>query len=119
MHGYPSSNFMYMDSFMRWFAFGPSYDSVRQFDYDKDPAKLVRFAKDQDAVDPDLSKFKAHGGKLILYNAWADHSTPPLRAVQYYEDVRMTSSECSCRPACITAAEDPAPTSSGPEARSR
>lgn len=91
MHGYPSSNFMYMDSFMRWFAFGPSYDSVRQFDYDKDPAKLVRFAQDQDAVDPDLSKFKAHGGKLILYNAWADHSTPPLRAVQYYEDVRKTT----------------------------
>jgi len=89
MHGYPSSNFMYMDSFMRWFVFGPSFDSVRQFDYDTSPAKLVPFKKDQDAA-PDLAGFKARGGKLIMYNGWADHSTPPLRAIQYYEDVRTT-----------------------------
>src|ERR1019366_6171771 len=91
MHGYPSSNFMYMDSFMRWFVFGPSYDSVRQFDYDKDPAALVRFEDDQNAVQTDLSPFRKHGGKLILYNGWADHSTPPLRAAQYYEDVRQAN----------------------------
>ena len=49
MHGYPSSNFMYMDSFMRWIVFGPKFDSVRSFDYDKDPEALVPFEKDQDA----------------------------------------------------------------------
>jgi tannase/feruloyl esterase len=91
MHGYPSSNFMYMDSFMRWFVFGPGYDSVRQFDYDKDPAALVKFAQDQDAVQTDLSSFRDHGGKLILYNGWADHSTPPLRAAEYFEDVRQAN----------------------------
>jgi hypothetical protein len=88
MHGYPSSNFMYMDSFMRWIVFGPSFDSVKDFDYDKSPAALVPFEKDQDAASTDLSAFRAHGGKLILYNGWADHSTPPLRIVQYYEDLR-------------------------------
>lgn len=88
MHGYPSSNLMYMDSFMRWFVFGPSYDSVRQFDYDKSPAALVRFEKDQDAASTDLSAFQARGGKLIMWNGWADHSTPPLRAIQYANDVR-------------------------------
>lgn len=88
MHGYPSSNFMYMDSFMRWIAFGPAFDSVRDFDFDRDPAKLAAFANDQDAYETDLSRFKAHGGKLILYNGWADHSTPPARATQYYEAVR-------------------------------
>jgi Tannase and feruloyl esterase len=89
MHGYPSSNFMYMDSFMRWIVFGPKFDSVRSFDYDKDPEALVPFEKDQDADSTDLSGFKAHGGKLIMYNGWADHSTPPLRTVQYYNDVRQ------------------------------
>ncbi len=86
--GYPSSNLMYQDSFMKWFVFGPEYDAVRQFDYDKDIEKLAPFTKEQDAAQTDLSAFKAHGGKLILYNGWADHSNPPLRAVQYYEDVR-------------------------------
>ena len=89
MHGYPSSNFMYMDSFMRWIVFGPKFDSVRDFDYDKNPESLIPFEKHQDADSTDLSGFKAHGGKLILYNGWADHSTPPLRTVQYYEDVRQ------------------------------
>src|SRR3990172_2979371 len=90
MHGYPSSNFMYMDSFMRWFVFGPSFDSVRSFDYDKSLAALAPFEKDQDAASTDLAAYKAGGGKLIIYNGWADHSTPPLRAVQYYEDLRKT-----------------------------
>jgi hypothetical protein len=89
MHGYPSSNFMYMDSFMRWIVFGPKFDSVRNFDYDKDPESLAPFEKDQDADSTDLSGFKAHGGKLILYNGWADHSTPPLRIVQYYDELRQ------------------------------
>ena len=88
MHGYPSSNFMYMDSFMRWFVFGPDYDPVREFDYDKDPVALEPFVKDQDAVDPDLRAFENHGGKLIAYNGWADHSTPPLRMIEYYNEVR-------------------------------
>ena len=88
MHGYPSSNFMYEDSFMRWIVFGPKFDSVRDFDFDKSLAALAPFAKDQDAANADLSAFKAHGGKLIMYNGWADHSTPPMRSVQYYMDVR-------------------------------
>ena len=88
MHGYPSSNFMYMDSFMRWVAFNPGYDSVREFDYDRDPQKLTKFAEIHDAYDADLTKYSKHGGKLILYNGWADHSTPPRRAVEYFEEVK-------------------------------
>jgi hypothetical protein len=88
MHGYPSSDFMYMDSFMRWFVFGPTFDSVRDFNYDTSLGYLEPFVKDQDATQTDLSAFKAHGGKLIMYNGWADHSTPPLRTVAYYEGVR-------------------------------
>jgi Tannase and feruloyl esterase len=95
MHGYPSSNFMYMDSFMRWIVFGPKFDSVRDFDYDKNPESMIPFEKDQDADSTDISGFKAHGGKLILYNGWADHSTPPLRTVRYYNDVQQKNGEAT------------------------
>lgn len=88
MHGYPSSNFMYMDNFMRWFAFGPRFDSVRQFDYETHAPAVRQFAKEQDAAATDLSAFRSRGGKLIIWNGWADHSTPPLRAIAYHGDVR-------------------------------
>src|SRR5215467_43746 len=40
-----------------------------------------------DATDPDLKKFKAHGGKLLLYAGWADTSITPINTVGYYESV--------------------------------
>ncbi len=92
-HGYPSSNYMYMDNFMRYFVFGPDYDAVHEFDIDKDRAALDPFIADQDAVDPDLRDFEARGGKLIIYNGWADHSTPPQRAIDYYNAVRDVHGE--------------------------
>ncbi len=40
-----------------------------------------------DAVDPDLSKFEARGGKLILYHGWNDPAISALNSVDYYESV--------------------------------
>src|SRR4029077_6170160 len=83
----PSSQWKFQDQFMRYFIFGPNFDSVKQFSFDMHPAKLASFAGDQDATNPDLSAFKAHGGKLILYHGWADHSITPIRTIEYYASV--------------------------------
>ena len=40
------------------------------------------------ANDPDLSAFRAHGGKLIMYHGWADPSIPPFSTVDYYRAVQ-------------------------------
>ena len=40
-----------------------------------------------DAVDPDLRKFKARGGKLLLYAGWGDTTITPENTVLYYESV--------------------------------
>jgi len=39
------------------------------------------------ATNPDLSAFKAAGGKLILYHGWRDEAMPPAYATQYYDEV--------------------------------
>ncbi len=39
------------------------------------------------ATDPDLKKFKARGGKLILYHGWDDPAIPALNTVNYYDSV--------------------------------
>ena len=40
-----------------------------------------------DATNPDLRAFKAQGGKLILYQGWADEATFPGNPAAYYETV--------------------------------
>ena len=39
------------------------------------------------AVNPDLSAFKAHGGKLLLYHGWNDTAISPGNTVNYYQSV--------------------------------
>jgi feruloyl esterase len=39
------------------------------------------------AVTPDLSAFKAHGGKLLLYHGWDDTAISPGNTINYYQSV--------------------------------
>ena len=39
------------------------------------------------ATNPDLSAFKAHGGKLLLYHGWNDTAISPGNSINYYESV--------------------------------
>ncbi len=73
------------------FVFGDPKWDFHTFDPDRD----VRVADQKlapilNATDPDLSKFAAHGGKLILYHGWADPGLQPLTTVDYYHRVRDT-----------------------------
>lgn len=44
-------------------------------------------ARDLNSTDPDLSRFKARGGKLILYHGWNDPAIPALNTIDYYNSV--------------------------------
>lgn len=39
------------------------------------------------AVSPDLSEFRAKGGKLMMYTGWSDMAITPLGTIGYYENV--------------------------------
>lgn len=39
------------------------------------------------STNPDLSAFRTHGGKLILYHGWDDPAIPALSTVNYYDEV--------------------------------
>jgi hypothetical protein len=39
------------------------------------------------ANNPDLSAFRAHGGRIILYHGWADPFIPPFSTTDYYAAV--------------------------------
>jgi feruloyl esterase len=64
----------------------PEYDFTT-FDYDKDPALVARWSALADAKDPDLSRFRTRGGRLIMTYGWADQILQPMMGVAYYEAV--------------------------------
>jgi feruloyl esterase len=61
---------------------------ARTFDLDRD-IKIVdeKVGAVINAVNPDLSAFKAHGGKLLLYHGWNDTAISPGNTINYYESV--------------------------------
>jgi hypothetical protein len=62
----------------------------RTFDPDRDLEKLNTIGTLLNATDPNLSRFHARGGKIIMYFGWADPVLNPLMGVGYYEQVRKT-----------------------------
>ena len=59
----------------------------KTFNLDTDTALAKKTIGYIDSADPDLSKFKAHGGKLILYHGWADPAIQAPHTVNYYNSV--------------------------------
>jgi len=66
---------------------GPSFTPAK-FDFDTDPPKLTAMAKVFNSDDPDISKFRAAGGKLIVWHGWADAIVPPYKTLDWYEQVK-------------------------------
>jgi feruloyl esterase len=75
------------DTVRIWGFQNASYD-WHQFDLDRDMPIINSKVGFVDAVDPDLSKFKAHGGKLLLYAGWSDTGITPENTVLYYENLK-------------------------------
>jgi len=61
---------------------------AKTFDLDRD-LKITdeKVGSVINAVNPDLSAFKAHGGKLLLYHGWNDTAISPGNTINYYESV--------------------------------
>jgi feruloyl esterase len=74
--------------FFKYMVFdNPNWD-FRTFNPDRD----TRYADKKigsmiNAINPNLSAFEAHGGKLIMYHGWADQLIAPENSVNYYKSV--------------------------------
>ena len=72
--------------YLAWDGEDGTYD-WRTFNVDRDGAKLQPFQDIYSPTNPDLSKLRARGGKLLLYHGWADPALSALVTVAYYDDV--------------------------------
>jgi feruloyl esterase len=68
----------------------PAWD-WHSFDPDKDISKALQHGAGIHADNPNLAKFKARGGKLLMYHGWSDGgsggSISPLNTISYYDSV--------------------------------
>jgi feruloyl esterase len=77
------------EAFFKYFVFENPEWKWESFDFDRDiEATDRKLAGIVNATNPDLTAFKARGGKLIQYHGWSDAAISPLNSVSYYESVR-------------------------------
>lgn len=72
---------------MRYFLYNDPSWSYVNYDFSDFDEKAARVASILNAENPDLSAFRARGGKLILDNGWMDASMSPFGTINYYENV--------------------------------
>jgi feruloyl esterase len=80
------------ETFVRYMAFGrpdAEYDWMT-FDLEKDYDKLLPTRTALDATNPNLTRFRDRGGKIVSYFGWADPALNPMMGIQYYESVART-----------------------------
>jgi len=88
----PSQLAQFTESALKYVTFekdDPNYN-WRNFDFDRDYGRSGATAEYSDARDPDLTAFRAKGGKLIMRHGWADMSLNPLVTIDYYDKVLAT-----------------------------
>ena len=76
--------------FFKYYVFrDPNWDyKTRPINFDGDVGLSNRpEIQPVNAVDPDLRRFFARGGKLLLVDGWADAAVPPKVAINYYHAV--------------------------------
>jgi feruloyl esterase len=78
----------FSSAFYGGFVFSDPKWSFTKLNFDSDIAETEqKVGSSLNASDPDLSPFKAAGGKLLQYHGWYDGSPSPLHSVDYYEQV--------------------------------
>jgi Tannase and feruloyl esterase len=69
----------------------PAIATDASFDFDRDPARLKAALGAELDAQPNLTRFFARGGKLIIWHGWADPILPPEPTVAFYEAVLQHS----------------------------
>ncbi|NGY03311.1 tannase/feruloyl esterase family alpha/beta hydrolase [Solimonas terrae] len=84
-----SIEYGYAQDFYRYLVYDDPRWSLDSFDIKRDEAAMYdRLHAALDADDPDLTRFAAHGGKLILFHGWNDPALQPQITIDYYENLR-------------------------------
>jgi feruloyl esterase len=83
----PNGTWAFSTGIFRYFLYNDPDWSYNGYDFSDFAQKAGRVAPTLNADDPDLSAFRAQGGKLIIDNGWMDGSMSAYGTIDYYERV--------------------------------
>jgi len=76
----------------KYIVFGRPDWNWRTFDLERDVAAADRKGEGTlSAIDPDLSAFARHGGKLLMYHGWSDQDIAPRASINFYTSARAAT----------------------------
>jgi feruloyl esterase len=70
----------------------PNFD-VRKYDPADFKARVREVSELMDSTNPDLTAFKAHGGKLIILEHMSDYAQSPYAGIGYFQQVQQQMGE--------------------------
>jgi feruloyl esterase len=82
--GGPEPGELFLDQF-RYLVYPAARWDWHTFELDRDAAKAHAINKDVLELNPQLTGFAQHGGKLLMYHGWADQQVAPGASIQFYE----------------------------------
>jgi len=85
--GLPSAHYSTGSNWLRFIVFGDSQYLLENFDFNStsDVSTYFNATAPQLPSSPDLSAFRARGGKLIEYHGWGESNVNPAATVEFYE----------------------------------
>lgn len=83
----PNGSWAFATGILRYFVHNDPDWSYAGYDFSDFGPRASRVASTLNATDPDLTEFRARGGKLIIDNGWMDGSMSAYGTLDYYKSV--------------------------------
>ena len=90
-----AAGYQFGTNFFKYMVFNDPNWNLQTFNFDTDVDKALATSVAGQAlgdvlqsVNPDLSEFRAHGGKMIQYHGTTDYAIPPGNSIEYYRTVQ-------------------------------
>lgn len=83
----PNGTWAFATGIFRYFLYNNPDWTYAGYGFKDFSHKAARVARSLNADNPDLSAFRARGGKLIMDNGWMDGSMSAYGTIKYYESV--------------------------------
>ena len=83
----PNAQYPFATNFMKYLVYHDPEWTYKNYSFDTyhEDSKLV--GETLNATNPDLSAFRKHGGKLLMYTGWSDAAISALATIGYYDEV--------------------------------
>tara|TARA_B100001540_G_scaffold144112_2_gene127884 strand:+ start:171 stop:1793 length:1623 start_codon:yes stop_codon:yes gene_type:complete len=80
----PNASYAFGTGVMKYFVFNDAQWDYASYDFTGFTADTAATARTLNATDPDLSAFRARGGKLLLFHGWSDMALSAHGTIDYY-----------------------------------